>query len=302
MTNPLYPAFFRLDQLLLLVVGAGNVGEEKLRFILKSSPNANVIIVAPEMGEELRTLLEGYQRSAFGDAMARSQVQGPKPSATAESPKAGQLQGRSSAESSGRKPGQSLRSADESGRSSPVSADERKLWFDLMATLIPEGGEVAGAADFLKDDGSGQFDADKLRAAGNVQICDTYYTFGDNDALAGLYFTPEGGSVIYLKRKFQPEDVESADLVIAATELREVNQAVYDAAKQHRRLCNIADTPDLCDFYLGSIVTRGPLKIAISTNGQSPTFAKRFRQFLEAELPELETTNLLDNLKLIRIG
>jgi len=47
-------------------------------------------------------------------------------------------------------------------------------------------------------------------------------------------------------------------------------------------------------------VTRGPLKIAISTNGQSPTFAKRFRQFLEAELPDLETTNLLDNLKVFR--
>ncbi len=65
-------------------------------------------------------------------------------------------------------------------------------------------------------------------------------------------------------------------------------------------MCNIADTPELCDFYLGSIVTRGPLKVAISTNGQSPTFAKRFRQWLEAELPELETTDLIDNLKLFR--
>jgi precorrin-2 dehydrogenase/sirohydrochlorin ferrochelatase len=40
--------------------------------------------------------------------------------------------------------------------------------------------------------------------------------------------------------------------------------------------------------------------VAISTNGQSPTFAKRFRQWLEAELPEAETTNLIDNLKVFR--
>jgi siroheme synthase (precorrin-2 oxidase/ferrochelatase) len=54
MTNPLYPAFFRLDRLQILVVGAGEVGEEKLSFILKSSPNARVVIVAPWMGEELK--------------------------------------------------------------------------------------------------------------------------------------------------------------------------------------------------------------------------------------------------------
>ena len=39
-------------------------------------------------------------------------------------------------------------------------------------------------------------------------------------------------------------------------------------------LVNVADTPDLCDFYLGSIVQKGNLKIAISTNGKSPTVAK----------------------------
>ncbi len=64
MTNPLYPAFFRLDRLQLLVVGAGQVGEEKLRFILKSSPNARVTVVAPWMGEELRAALDKYGRGA----------------------------------------------------------------------------------------------------------------------------------------------------------------------------------------------------------------------------------------------
>jgi len=55
----------------------------------------------------------------------------------------------------------------------------------------------------------------------------------------------------------------------------------------------------LCDFYLGSIVKKGDLKIAISTNGKSPTLAKRMREFFEGSLPE-DTQSLLDNLKNIR--
>jgi len=62
---------------------------------------------------------------------------------------------------------------------------------------------------------------------------------------------------------------------------------------------NVADTPDLCDFYLGGIVTKGNLKIAISTNGKSPTAAKRLRQLLEEVLPE-EIDDLLDNLNAYR--
>jgi precorrin-2 dehydrogenase/sirohydrochlorin ferrochelatase len=123
--------------------------------------------------------------------------------------------------------------------------------------------------------------------------------FKDEPA-AKAWSTPAGGTVTWYDRKFLASDVKIADLVIAATNFKDINLAVYTAAKKARRLTNIADTPSLCDFYLGSIVTRGPLKIAISTNRQSPTFAKRFRQFLEAELPDFDTTNLLDNLKLFR--
>lgn len=209
MTNQLYPAFFRLDRLQLLVVGAGEVGEEKLSFILKSSPNARVVIVAPWMGEELKALLDQY------DAAARTQVQS---------------------------------EPDEAGF----------------------GGEQLTAARFAGEEPAGEWQ------------------------------TPAGGTVIWYDRKFLVSDTEIADLVVAATNFKDINLAVWKAAKAARRLTNIADTPSLCDFYLGSIVTRGPLKVAISTNGQSPTFAKRFRQFLEAELPDFETTGLLDNLKVFR--
>ena len=51
--------------------------------------------------------------------------------------------------------------------------------------------------------------------------------------------------------------------------------------KSRNLLVNVADTPELCDFYLGGIVTKGNIKVAISTNGKSPTMAKRLRQFFE---------------------
>ena len=166
--NPLYPIFLKLHELNMLIVGAGEVGFEKLSFILKSSPDANITIVAPWVNPEITELLQ----------------------------------------------------------------------------------------------------------KGNFKVT-------------------------ILKREFEIKDIEGNDLAIAATNIPSLNKEVRTAAKAKGKLVNVADTPALCDFYLGSIVTRGNLKVAISTNGQSPTFAKRFRQVLEEILPT-DTNELLTNLKLIR--
>lgn len=166
--NQLYPVFFRLEKLKMLIVGGGEVGMEKMHFIMKSSPNARIRILA--------------------------------------------------------------------------------TWFS---------DEVSELAQKFPD---------------TVQM---------------------------VTKAFEPEDIEDADLVVAATNFHDVNMQVYKAAKDRNRIINVADTPDLCDFYMGSIVTRGDLKVAISTNGKSPTFSKRFRQLLEDILPN-ETSELLDNLKVFR--
>lgn len=168
MQNPLYPVFIKLHQLEMLIVGAGEVGYEKMSFILKSSPEANITVVAPWVSPEVGELLKG-----------------------------------------------------------------------------------------------GNY---------NVKI---------------------------IKKEFEPSDMEGKDIAIAATNIKELNQQVQQVAKANKVLVNVADTPALCDFYLGSIVTRGNLKVAISTNGKSPTFAKRFRQMLEATLP-MDTGDLLKSLKVIR--
>lgn len=165
--NPLFPIFLKANQLNILIVGAGNVGAEKLFFLLKSSPEAKVTVVSDEVSEEV-----------------------------------------------------------------------------------------------------------KAKAAEYPQVH------------------------IYQK-SFHADDLLSMDIVIAATNNRVTNVAIRTAAKEKGILVNVADTPDLCDFYLGGIVTKGDLKIAISTNGQSPTFAKRFRQVLEEILPD-SIPEMLVNLRAIR--
>lgn len=165
--NTLYPVFLKLDKLPMLLVGAGYVGYEKLSLILKSSPQADITVVALEISEDIRQL----------------------------------------------------------------------------AALHPQ--------------------------------------------------------VRLMQKAFEPKDLEGKKLVIAGTADAAVNKQVWAAAQEKAILANIADTPELCDFYLGSIVTKGNLKIAISTNGQSPTFAKRFREMLEELLPD-SIDDILQRLHEIR--
>ena len=102
-----------------------------------------------------------------------------------------------------------------------------------------------------------------------------------------------------LNRKFFHSDLNGVDVLILATDDRELHQRIKSEAREKKILTNVADTPDLCDFYLGSVVQKGDLKIGISTNGKSPTFAKRFREYLEDVLPD-SIQELVDNLHKFR--
>jgi precorrin-2 dehydrogenase / sirohydrochlorin ferrochelatase len=105
--------------------------------------------------------------------------------------------------------------------------------------------------------------------------------------------------VTLIQVRYEATYLTGKDLVIVGTNDKAVNQQVQADCKARKILVNVADTPPLCDFYLSSVVKKGDLKIAISTNGKSPTFAKRFREVLEAILPDsLQET--LDNLTAIR--
>jgi siroheme synthase-like protein len=101
------------------------------------------------------------------------------------------------------------------------------------------------------------------------------------------------------QKSFTEDDLDHADVVIAATNDGDLNKFIRLAAHDRKLLINVADKPELCDFYLGSIVQKGDLKIAISTNGKSPTIAKRLKEVLNEGLPdELDITlQQMNNLR-----
>ncbi len=102
-----------------------------------------------------------------------------------------------------------------------------------------------------------------------------------------------------VNREFEQSDLDNKNIVICATDDKELHKQIKLLAIKKGILVNVADTPELCDFYLGSIVRKGNLKIAVSTNGKSPTIAKRVKEVLEEMIPD-EMEEVLDNLLIIR--
>ncbi len=107
------------------------------------------------------------------------------------------------------------------------------------------------------------------------------------------------GNICVTIANYEPSYLKDIDLVIAAVNDIPTSELIRSDAKQAGKLINVADKPELCDFYLGSIVTKGSLKLAISTNGKSPTVAKRLKEVFNELLPD-ELEQVLDNLQQIR--
>jgi precorrin-2 dehydrogenase/sirohydrochlorin ferrochelatase len=103
------------------------------------------------------------------------------------------------------------------------------------------------------------------------------------------------GNVKRIADTYNSHYLDSNHIVIATTDNPEVNIQVYEDCRAQSKLVNVADNPPYCDFYMGGIVTKGNVKVAISTNGKSPTTAKRLRQFFEDVLPE-NIDDLVKNL------
>lgn len=116
---------------------------------------------------------------------------------------------------------------------------------------------------------------------------------------AGTVALAKKGNVTLKVDKYNEAYLKGKHIVIATTDNPEVNLKVYKDCRLEQKLVNVADNPPLCDFYMGGIVTKGNVKIAISTNGKSPTTAKRLRQFFEEVIPE-DINKLVANLNIFR--
>ena len=89
----------------------------------------------------------------------------------------------------------------------------------------------------------------------------------------------------FVQSNFEPNQLQGACMVIAATDDEAVNEAVSITAKALNIPVNVVDAPALCTFTMGSIIDRSPVVIAISSEGNAPVLARYIRAKIETMLP-----------------
>ncbi|KAH8879210.1 siroheme synthase [Thozetella sp. PMI_491] len=94
------------------------------------------------------------------------------------------------------------------------------------------------------------------------------------------------GQVDHIDRKFEPGDLDGADMVLVAIDEPDASTEIWKLCKERRIPANIADVPPECDFYFGSMHRDGPLQIMVSTNGKGPRLASTIRKQIAQALPK----------------
>jgi siroheme synthase-like protein len=118
-------------------------------------------------------------------------------------------------------------------------------------------------------------------------------------AVGSIRAKVRSGELVWRRRAFAPRDVRGVFLVVAATNSPETNHAVFRACRAQGVLCNVVDDPEYSDFFYPAVVNRGPLQIAISTDGNSPALAARLRKELERQFPR-EWGPFVNHIGLVR--
>ena len=102
----------------------------------------------------------------------------------------------------------------------------------------------------------------------------------------------EAQEVTWVRRAYQPGDLEAAFIAIAATDDNDVNRQIAREAGERNVLLNVVDVTHLCTFIAPSVATRGEVTIATSTGGASPALARTFRE-------KLSTSRILEFADLV---
>lgn len=107
----------------------------------------------------------------------------------------------------------------------------------------------------------------------------------DFSGLAEGTCTQKDVSVQLFVRPFEPEDLNGQMLVFLATEDETLNREIVSLCHERHIWVNVADIPELCDFYFPALVRRGDVVVGISTGGSSPALAGKMRSELDKVLP-----------------
>ena len=131
--------------------------------------------------------------------------------------------------------------------------------------------------------GGGEIGLEKVEG---LLACDGRVVLVAPEAVPELEALAEEGSIEWIRRHYEPGDLEKTFIAVAATDDTDVNISVYRDAEERAMLVNVVDVPPLCNFILPAIVRTGPLAIAISTAGASPALAKRIKRQIADEFGE----------------
>ena len=131
--------------------------------------------------------------------------------------------------------------------------------------------------------GGGEIGLEKVEG---LLACDGRVVLVAPDAVPELESLAAEGSIEWIRRRYEPGDLQQTFIAIAATNDTATNIAVYQDAEERAMLVNVVDVPPLCNFILPAIVRTGPLAIAISTAGASPALAKRIKRQIADEFGE----------------
>ncbi len=100
-------------------------------------------------------------------------------------------------------------------------------------------------------------------------------------------------------RKFAQEDLKEADYCIASSDDSELNRRIASLCHAAGVPVNVPDNPEDCTFFMPSVIKKGPLVIAVSTQGTSPAMSSEVRQRIEDILP-LDTEEILERMAELR--
>lgn len=93
------------------------------------------------------------------------------------------------------------------------------------------------------------------------------------------------GELVLVEREFAAADLDAARYVVAAA-TPEVNRRVAAAGRVRNLFVNAVDDVANASAYLGGVVRRGEVTVAISTRGVAPALAGLLREALDAVLPQ----------------
>lgn len=124
------------------------------------------------------------------------------------------------------------------------------------------------------------------RKAARLVECGARVTVVGRFVAPALARMRDGGILSHIDDDYRSEHLDSAFLVIGATDDAAVNRRVHDDAEAAGILVNIVDCPELCTFILPALLRKGDLTVAVSTGGRSPALARMIRMNLETVLDE----------------